>query len=81
MIYLLGRGFIFLLAIAASIALPVTYLFFDQVALQEMANHAPIASSDLVLGVLVIMLLALVMIVSQTLKVARTNPAGALKNE
>ena len=81
LMYILGRGFFILLLISAAIALPVTYLFFEQFLLPEMANHAPIATGDLFIGVLVIFSVALVMIASQTLKVARTNPAEVLKAE
>ncbi len=81
LLVLLGKGFFILLFIAAFIALPITYLFFDQILFQEIANHAPIALGDLFLGVSAILLLALTMISLQTLKVARTNPAEVLKAE
>ncbi|HTJ51206.1 MAG TPA: ABC transporter permease [Cyclobacteriaceae bacterium] len=81
LMYLLGRGFFVLLGIATAIAIPVTYLFFDRILFQEMANHAPISVGDLSLGVLSIMTIAFLMIGSQTLKVARTNPSEVLKSE
>ncbi len=81
LLYLLGKSFILLLVVATLIALPATYLFFDRIAFEEIANHAPITASDLFLGVSVIVLIALVMIILQTLKVARTNPAEVLKSE
>jgi putative ABC transport system permease protein len=81
LLYLLGKGFILLLGIAACIGVPVTYLFFDQVLLPQIANHAPMSFIQLLTGVAVIMALALLMIGTQTLKVARTNPADVLKSE
>ena len=81
LLLLLGKGFLLLLIVAAAIGLPITYLFFDQILFQEIANHAPIALGDLFLGVSAILLLALTMICLQTLKVARTNPAEVLKAE
>lgn len=78
---LLGRGFFVLLIISACIALPATYLFFEQILFPEIANHAPIATGDLFVGVLAIFSVAVVMIASQTLKIARTNPAEVLKAE
>ncbi|HEY8936765.1 MAG TPA: ABC transporter permease [Cyclobacteriaceae bacterium] len=81
LMYLLGRGFFILLSIATAIAIPVTYLFFDRVLFQTIANHAPISIVDLSLGVLAIMAIAFLMIGSQTLKVARTNPSEVLKSE
>ena len=81
LLYLLGKGFFLLLAIAALIALPVTYLFFEMVMLPMIANRAPIAINEMTLGVLAVLLIALIMIAIQTLKIARTNPASVLKNE
>jgi putative ABC transport system permease protein len=81
LLYLLGKGFIFLLGVAACIGIPVTYLFFEHVLLPQIANHAPMQFTEMVSGVIVIMTLALIMIASQTIKVARTNPAEVLKAE
>lgn len=81
LIYLLCRGFLTLLAIAALIALPVTYLLFDKVLLARFAYHQPIGLAELLGGTLVVMLLALVMIGSQTAKAARSNPAKVLKSD
>lgn len=81
LIYLLCRGFITLLAIAALIALPATYLLFDKVILARFAYHQPIGVAELLGGTLAVMLLALVMIGSQTAKAARSNPARVLKSD
>jgi putative ABC transport system permease protein len=81
LIYILSRGFLLLLAIAAFIALPLTYIFFDQVILTNMANHAPIGIREMIISVAVVMGIALLMIGMQTLKVARSNPAQVLKTE
>jgi putative ABC transport system permease protein len=81
LLYLLGKSFLFLLGISILIALPITILFFEQVAFPEINNHAPLSLFDMLIGVLAVLLLALMMIGSQTLKVARANPAEVLKNE
>ncbi|MEX2231605.1 MAG: hypothetical protein WD824_05570 [Cyclobacteriaceae bacterium] len=61
---------------------PSRYLpAIDKVFLPEVANHAPMGVRELFTGVLAVMFIALLMIVSQTLKVARTNPAEVLKAE
>lgn len=78
---LLGKGFFVLLILAAIIALPITYLFFDQVVFQEIGNHTSIAFMDLTMGFFAVMFLALVMISLQTFKATRTNPAEVLKSE
>ena len=81
LILLLGRSFFILLTVAAGIALPITYLFFDQILLVQMGNHTSIAPFEMFIGVLGVMAIAAIMIGSQTFKVARTNPADVLKNE
>jgi putative ABC transport system permease protein len=81
LLYLLGKGFLLLLVTAGLIALPLTYLFFEKILLPKIANHAPIGMLELFIGVVAIMGLALLLIGSQTLKVARTNPAEVLKTE
>lgn len=81
LVLLLSKGFFFLLLLAASIALPATYLFFDKVVLVNFAYHDPIHFGEMLLGLLGVASIAILMIVSQTLKVARLNPAEVLKNE
>ncbi|HKZ37712.1 MAG TPA: FtsX-like permease family protein, partial [Chryseolinea sp.] len=81
LIYLLSKGFLLLLTLAAFIAIPITYFFFDKVILSNFAYHQPIGWSELITGVGAVMALAFLMIGSQTLKVARSNPAEVLKNE
>ncbi|MFD1141055.1 ABC transporter permease [Larkinella insperata] len=81
LIFQLSKGFLLLLAIAALVALPVTYLFFDQFVLTKFVYHQPIGVGELLASVLIVMLLAFVLIGSQTLKAARSNPAKVLKSE
>jgi putative ABC transport system permease protein len=81
LIILLGRGFLILLVVAAGIALPATYFFFNQVVLPLFTYHDPIHWLDMITGLAGILVLAGIMIGSQTLKVARTNPATTLKAE
>jgi ABC-type antimicrobial peptide transport system permease subunit len=81
LIYILSRGFLFLLLLSALLAIPVTYLFFEKVVLASIVYHAPITVMELSVSVIVVMAIALLMIGSQTLKVARSNPAEVLKTE
>jgi putative ABC transport system permease protein len=81
LLYLLSKGFLLLLAIATVISIPLTILFFEKVAFPELANHAPLSISEMFFGVLGVLVIALIMIGSQTLKVAHTNPAEVLKAE
>lgn len=79
--YLLSKNILVLLLIATLIALPVTYYFFTRIFLPTMKNHLPVTVLDLVAGAIAMVVLALIMISSQTLKAARKNPAEVLKNE
>lgn len=81
LVYLLSKGFLVLLVLSSLIALPITYFFFDKVVLTKFAYHQPISMAELLMGVSGVMMLAFLLIGSQTLKVARTNPAKVLKSE
>jgi putative ABC transport system permease protein len=81
LIYLLSRGFLFLLSISAVIALPITYFFFERFVLTNFPYHTPVALPELFAGLLSVLLIAFIMIGSQTMKAARTNPSEVLKNE
>lgn len=81
LVFLLSKGFLGLLLIASLVALPATYFFFDKVVLTNFAYHQPIGLSELLIGVVVMMVLAFLLIGSQTVKAARKNPAKVLKSE
>lgn len=81
LIYLLSRGFLVLLSISAFVALPVTYLFFEKVVLTNFPYHIPVQIAELFVGLLGVLLIAFIMIGSQTMRAARSNPAEILKNE
>jgi putative ABC transport system permease protein len=81
LVYLLSRGFLVLLSISALIALPLTYLFFDNLVLTNFPYHTPVQVTELFIGLLAVLLIALIMIGSQTMKAAKSNPAEVLKSE
>ena len=81
LIFLLSKNFLVLLAIAALVALPTTYFFFEKVVLTRFVYHQPIRVVELLVPVLATMVLAFLLIGSQTLKAARSNPVKSLKSE
>jgi ABC-type antimicrobial peptide transport system permease subunit len=81
LVFLLSRGFLSLLSISALIALPVTYFFFENVVLTNFPYHTPVQIAELSVGLLAVLLIAFIMIGSQTMKAARSNPAEVLKGE
>jgi ABC-type antimicrobial peptide transport system permease subunit len=81
LIYLMSRGFLMLLSISALIALPATYLFFNAIVLPSFPYHTPVQITELFVGLLAVLLIAFIMIGTQTLKAARSNPVTVLRNE
>jgi putative ABC transport system permease protein len=81
LIFLLSRGFLILLSISAVIALPLTYFFFENVVLVKFPYHTPVQIAELFVGLLAVLTIAFIMIGSQTMKAARSNPAEVLKIE
>jgi putative ABC transport system permease protein len=81
LVYLLSRGFLLLLSISALIALPVTYFFFENVLLTRFPYHTPVQIAELFSGLLAVLVIAFIMIGSQTMKAARSNPVEVLRSE
>ncbi|MEX1239716.1 MAG: ABC transporter permease [Cyclobacteriaceae bacterium] len=81
LVFLLSRGFVVLLAISALIALPITYLFFENVVFTNFPFHDPIGMGELFGGLLAVLAIAFIMIGSQTMRAAQSNPSEILKSE
>ncbi len=81
LVFLLSRDFLVLLSVSALIALPATYLFFERFVLVNFPYHEPVRVFELSVGFLAVLMIAFMMVGSQTTKAARSNPAGVLKSE
>ncbi|HLF33227.1 MAG TPA: FtsX-like permease family protein, partial [Cyclobacteriaceae bacterium] len=82
LIYLLGKNFISLILIACIIALPITFLFFNNLVLPNMAsNRAPIGLLDMFSGAIVVITSASIIIATQTFIASKTNPSNILQYE
>lgn len=81
LVILLSRGFVVMLVVSALVALPVTYLFFENVVLTNFPFHNPIGVIELFGGFLAILAIAFMMIGSLSLRAANANPAEVLKSE
>lgn len=81
LMYLLSRGFLILLSISALIAIPITYLFFQKFVLTRFPYHTPVQIPELLVGLLAVLSIAMIMIGSQTMKAAKSNPVVTLKSE
>jgi ABC-type antimicrobial peptide transport system permease subunit len=81
LVMILSRGFLVMLGTSALIAIPLTYLLFENVVLTHFPYHDPIGIVELFGGLLAVLVIAFVMIASQTMKAAHSNPAEVLKCE
>lgn len=79
-IYLVSKAYIWLLAIAAFIAIPIAYLI-NNLWLQYLAHHVNIGFGTLFMGVFIVLFIGLATITSQTLKASNGNPANLLRYE
>ncbi len=78
---LLTRGFMWLLVISAALAIPLTYLFFEQQILNDIENRATIGVLELFTGVIIIFAIGILTIGSQVRRAAKANPAQTLRSE
>ena len=77
---LLSREFILYIALSSLIAFPIAYYATNQW-LQTFAYRTELGIGAFLLGSLVLFLIVLTTVTTQTLKAARANPADALRDE
>ncbi len=81
-VFLLSKDFLRLMVIAAMIAIPITWLFFDKVFLRVQAYYSfGIGFVDVVVSLAIMFVLGGLTILSQTVKAARSNPVDTLRYE
>jgi putative ABC transport system permease protein len=80
LIFLLARGFAFMLLISIALALPLAW-FLNDMWLSLFANRVSIGLEFFLFGICLIIMLGLIIIIPQTLKIARLNPTDVLRNE
>jgi putative ABC transport system permease protein len=78
---LLSKDFAKLMIVAALIATPLTYLFFDKVFLTMQHYKLPIGAFEIIASLLIMLTLGFITILSQTVKAAKANPVETLRNE
>lgn len=81
MMVAMASGFLKLIALAIVIATPLTYFLFDSVFLRIFFYRASIGVIELGAGIGILLVLVLIIIGSQTFRVARINPVDTLKYE
>ena len=76
----LSKGFLWLLLIAAAIALPISYFLFSMI-LQNGVYHIQIGIVELGSALLILLLAGGITIISQVWKTAAANPVKSLRTE
>jgi len=78
----LSRDFIKLMVIAAVIAVPVAYVFFEKLYLEtQQFYHVTIGVLEIAISLFIMLFLGLATILSQTIRAARVNPVETLRYE
>ena len=77
---LIGRTFIIMLLIAAVIAAPLAYLL-NSTWLKFLAFHVAFGAGTLFTGIIIVFIIGIFTVLSQTLKAANSNPVDLLKYE
>ncbi len=80
LVLLLSRDFLKLMGVAALFAVPLTFLF-NRVLAGLDYYRVPITALDILFGILLMALIGIITMASQTWKTASTNPADTLKYE
>ncbi len=80
LIILLSKGFLRLLLVSVVFAVPLAY-FGNNLWLRNFANQVPLGAGIFLSGIGIMLGLGLLVIISQTLRAALTNPVNSLKDE
>jgi putative ABC transport system permease protein len=78
--YLLSSSFVKMLLISIAIASPIVY-FLNDLWLQEFSHRIDYGYGTIFSGAIIMLLLGIITIGSQTLRISRTNPADTLRAE
>lgn len=81
LIYLLSKEYIVLMMIAAVIAIPISYFFYDFVLSMEQHYSVTVGALEIILSLLMLLMIGALTMASQTIKTALANPAETLQYE
>ncbi len=76
-----NQQFLWLLAIATAIGAPLSYFLMNALLDSVYKYHVPVRMYSILLGILVIFIVALLTVSSLVVKVVRSSPVNALRNE
>jgi putative ABC transport system permease protein len=78
---LLSKDYVKLMLMAAVIATPLTYIFFDKILLGSQYYRIEIGAIEIVVSLFLMLLLGIGTILSQTVKASKANPVDTLRCE
>lgn len=80
LVLILSKGFLKLLTLAVLLAAPLSY-FVNRFWLDNLSNRVDFSIATVALGTVILLVLGLLTIGSQTFRIARSNPVESLKDE
>ncbi|UII31501.1 ABC transporter permease [Fulvivirga ulvae] len=80
LVYTLSKGYMIILLLAVLIAVPAAY-FINTLWLENFSAHVTVDFLTIIIGVLILMILGVLTIGSQTIQALFVNPVDNLKNE
>lgn len=81
LVYMLSKDFIILLIIASIITIPTVQFLMEKLLLTAQYYNAPIGFTEIAISMLIMLVLGMSTILSQTLKAANANPVDNLRVE
>ncbi len=81
LIYLLSKEYLVMMLIAAAIAFPIGFVFYNVLLSQIQFFHVTVGLRDILISLGILVAMGVATMASQTLKIALTNPADTLKCE
>ncbi len=79
-LFLLSKTFLIVIGISVAIGVPISY-FLGDMFLNMYAYKIPVTPWMILSGILFLVILAMIMIASQTIRAATTNPVKSLRYE
>ncbi|MTI22946.1 ABC transporter permease [Fulvivirga sp. RKSG066] len=79
--YLLTKDFLKLMMIGSAISIPISYMLFTVIISQQNAYSTGIGVLPVIISLAILLLLGLITVISQTWKVANSNPTETLRYE
>lgn len=81
LVFILSKGFIVMIGLSALISIPLAYYVFETYVLVEFREQITIGLMELLPGVMLIIIVALITVGGQTLRASKANPADMLRDE